>query len=166
MMRYFISPQGMKKKLFPKEIGYSLLYEYPEFIATGFWIDHIVLNEWCCQSGEEWWRVLQSGLDIMKMPLQLPGLHQGSRIKFELRFWNDKKPFDGIFNMFIRRKLKVQDNSCKKCGSGNGYRERRKKHFLQFNITPVSPAKTQHCTFLPELFLTSLEVVQVWLSQK
>lgn len=35
----------MKKKLFPKEIGYSLLCEYPEFIATGFWIDHIVLNE-------------------------------------------------------------------------------------------------------------------------
>lgn len=140
-MRYFISRQGMKKKPFPKEIVYSLLYEYPEFIATGFRIDHIVLNEWRCQSCEEWWRVLQSGLDIMKMPLQLPGLHQGSRIKFELRFWNDKKLFDGIFNMFIRRKLKVQDNFCKKRGSRNGYEEHLRKNFLQLAITHVSPPR-------------------------
>lgn len=141
MMRYFISRQGMKKKPFPKEIVYFLQYEYPEFIATGFRIDHIVLNEWRCQSCEEWWSVLQSGLDIMKMPLQLPGLHQGSRIKFELRFWNDKKLFDGIFNMFIGRKLKVRDNSCKKRGTGNGSEERRRPNFLQSAIPHASPPR-------------------------
>lgn len=126
MMRCFISRQEMKY-LFLKVIGYSLLCGYLEFIATGFWIDPILLNEWCCQSTEGCWRVLQSGLAVMKMPLQLPGLHRGSRIKFELRFWNDKKLFDWIFNMFIRRKLKVQDNFCKKFVSGNGYLEHRKR---------------------------------------
>lgn len=29
------------------------------------------------------------------------------------------------------------------------------------NIAHVSTANNQHCTFLPELFLTSLEVIQV-----
>jgi hypothetical protein len=34
------------------------------------------------------------------------------------------------------------------------------------NIAHVSTANNQHRTFLPKLFLTSLEVIQLWLSQK
>lgn len=37
---------------------------------------------------------------------------------------------------------------------------------LQSNMTHISPAKKQPCTFLPGLFLTSLDVIQVWISQK
>jgi hypothetical protein len=46
MVKDFVSRQKMKRGTFFSWLEYSLLYEYPEFIATGFfWIDHIVLNE-------------------------------------------------------------------------------------------------------------------------
>lgn len=44
--------------------------------------------------------------------------------------------------------------------------EPSERNLLQLNIAHVSTAKNRHCTFLPELFLTSLEVIQVWISRK